>query len=37
VTWDGRDEAGVTTRRGMYFMQVRIGSEALRMRVTFVN
>ena len=37
VSWNGRDEQGAALRRGMYFIQARIGSEARRVRVTFVN
>jgi hypothetical protein len=37
VAWDGRDASGLQVRRGMYFIHVRIGSQARQVRVTFVN
>jgi len=37
VAWDGRDQSGALVRRGMYFIHIRIGTEARQVRVTFVN
>jgi flagellar hook assembly protein FlgD len=37
VAWDGRDASGLQVRRGMYFIHIRIGSQARQVRVTFVN
>jgi len=37
VAWDGRDASGLHVRRGMYFIHIRIGSQARQVRVTFVN
>jgi hypothetical protein len=37
VSWNGKDEQGTTLRPGMYFVQVRIGSEEQRVRVTFLK
>jgi len=37
VSWNGRDEQGVSLRPGMYFVQARIGNEAQRVRVTFLK
>ena len=37
VAWDGRDESGMRVRSGMYFIHVRIGTQARQVRVTFVN
>jgi len=37
VAWDGRDASGLEVRRGMYFIHIRIGSQARQVRVTFVN
>ena len=37
VVWNGRDERGAAMRSGMYFIQVRIGAEARRVRVTYLR
>ncbi len=37
VVWNGRDERGATARSGMYFIQMRIGNEAKRVRVTYLK
>jgi hypothetical protein len=37
VTWNGRDEQGTTLRPGMYFVMAKIGSEAQKVRVTFLK
>jgi flagellar hook capping protein FlgD len=37
VSWNGHDEQGTTLRPGMYFVQVRIGNEQQRVRVTFLK
>ena len=37
VAWNGRDDRGATLRSGMYFIQVRIGDQAKRVRVTYLK
>ena len=37
VTWDGRDEQGIRVHAGMYFVHVRVGSQARQVRVTFLK
>jgi hypothetical protein len=37
VTWDGRDEQGIRMHTGVYFVHVRVGSQARQVRVTFLK
>ena len=37
VAWNGRDERGAAMRSGMYFIQMRIGDQAKRVRVTYLK
>ena len=37
VAWNGRDERGASLRSGMYFIQVRIGDQAKKVRVTYLK
>jgi hypothetical protein len=37
VAWDGRDEQGIRVHAGMYFVHVRVGSQARQVRVTFLK
>ncbi len=37
VLWDGRDSAGATVRRGVYFVHVRVGAEIHQVKVLYVR